>query len=149
MAITVTNTGYIKAAPLFSPTARKRPRRQGAASGCARAEEDFVSHLFIASTHSYIMIFSDRGRAYLAQSHENPDVGSGRQGQGHRQPRRHGGGGKIAAAARGQGIPGTGRSAVRRDGQPKGRHQEDRPVGFPQSRAGGIIAMGVERRRSP
>ena len=44
-------------------------------------EEDFVSHLFVASTHAYIMIFSDRGRAYWLKVHEIPDVGPGGKGK--------------------------------------------------------------------
>ncbi len=49
-------------------------------------EEDFVSHLFVASTHAYVVIFSDRGRAYWLKVHEIPDVGPGEQGQVDRQP---------------------------------------------------------------
>ena len=37
-------------------------------------EEDFVNHLFVASTHSYILIFSDKGRCYWLKVHEMPDV---------------------------------------------------------------------------
>ena len=44
-------------------------------------EEDFVSHLFVASTHAYIMIFSDRGRAYWLKVHEIPDVGPDGKGK--------------------------------------------------------------------
>ena len=44
-------------------------------------EEDFVSHLFVASTHAYIMIFSDRGRAYWLKVHEIPDVGPDGRGK--------------------------------------------------------------------
>ena len=43
-------------------------------------DEDFVSDLFIASTHSYILIFTDRGRIYWLKVHEVPDVGP--QGKG-------------------------------------------------------------------
>lgn len=48
--------------------------------GMRTKEEDFVSSLFIASTHSYILIFSDRGRVYWLKVHEIPDVGP--QGKG-------------------------------------------------------------------
>ena len=44
-------------------------------------EEDFVSHLFVASTHAYIMIFSDRGRAYWLKVHHIPDVGPDGRGK--------------------------------------------------------------------
>src|SRR5512138_1088638 len=62
MAITVSNTGYIKRTAI---TNYRNQRRGGKGRiGMRTREEDFVSHLFIASTHAYIMIFSDRGRAY-------------------------------------------------------------------------------------
>jgi DNA gyrase subunit A len=73
MAITVTNTGYIKRTALDE----YRMQRRGGKGriGMRTREEDFVSHLFVASTHAYIMIFSDRGRAYWLKVHEIPDVG--------------------------------------------------------------------------
>jgi DNA gyrase subunit A len=73
MAITVTNTGYIKRTAI---TNYRNQRRGGKGRiGMRTREEDFVSHLFVASTHAYIMIFSDRGRAYWLKVHEIPDVG--------------------------------------------------------------------------
>ena len=73
MAITVSNTGYIKRTPI---TSYRNQRRGGKGRiGMRTREEDFVSHLFVASTHAYIMIFSDRGRAYWLKVHEIPDVG--------------------------------------------------------------------------
>src|ERR671911_2493311 len=67
MAITVTNTGYIKRTAISS----YRMQRRGGKGriGMRTREEDFVSDLFIASTHSYIMIFSDRGPAYWPKVH--------------------------------------------------------------------------------
>ena len=84
MAITVTNTGYIKRTPIS--TYRNQRRGGKGRIGMRTRDEDFVSHLFVASTHAYIMIFSDRGRAYWLKVHEIPDVGPGRQGQGDREP---------------------------------------------------------------
>ncbi len=79
MAITVSNTGYIKRTPI---TSYRNQRRGGKGRiGMRTREEDFVSHLFIASTHAYIMIFSDRGRAYWLKVHEIPDVGPGGKGK--------------------------------------------------------------------
>ncbi len=58
MAITVSNTGYIKRTAI---TSYRNQRRGGKGRiGMRTREEDFVSHLFVASTHAYIMIFSDR-----------------------------------------------------------------------------------------
>ena len=79
MAITVSNTGYIKRTPI---TSYRNQRRGGKGRiGMRTREEDFVSHLFVASTHAYIMIFSDRGRAYWLKVHEIPDVGPGGKGK--------------------------------------------------------------------
>src|SRR6266545_223503 len=79
MAITVSNTGYIKRTAI---TAYRNQKRGGKGRiGMRTREEDFVSHLFVASTHAYIMIFSDRGRAYWLKVHEIPDVGPDGRGK--------------------------------------------------------------------
>src|SRR3954468_14201682 len=59
MAITVSNTGYIKRTAITSYRNQKRGGK--GRIGMRTREEDFVSHLFVASTHAYIMIFTDRG----------------------------------------------------------------------------------------
>src|SRR5712691_9924089 len=79
MAITVTNTGYIKRTAIS--TYRNQRRGGKGRIGMRTRDEDFVSHLFVASTHAYIMIFSDRGRAYWLKVHEIPDVGPGGKGK--------------------------------------------------------------------
>src|SRR5919109_998631 len=79
MAITVTNTGYIKRTPIS--TYRMQRRGGEGRIGMRTREEDFVSHLFVASAHAYIMIFSDRGRAYWLKVFEIPDVGPGGKGK--------------------------------------------------------------------
>ena len=79
MAISVSNTGYIKRTAI---TTYRSQRRGGKGRiGMRTRDEDFVSHLFVASTHAYIMIFSDRGRAYWLKVHEIPDVGPGGKGK--------------------------------------------------------------------
>src|SRR5258706_10359507 len=79
MAITVSNTGYIKRTAIS--TYRNQRRGGKGRIGMRTRDEDFVSHLFVASTHAYIMIFSDRRRAYWLKGHEIPDVGPGGQGE--------------------------------------------------------------------
>ncbi|MGE3579497.1 MAG: DNA gyrase subunit A [Vicinamibacterales bacterium] len=79
MAITISHTGYIKRTAL---TSYRSQRRGGKGRiGMRTREEDFVSHLFVASTHAFIMIFSDRGRAYWLKVHEIPDVGPDGRGK--------------------------------------------------------------------
>ncbi|HZR26094.1 MAG TPA: DNA gyrase subunit A, partial [Vicinamibacterales bacterium] len=79
MAISVTSTGYIKRTAIS--TYRSQRRGGKGRIGMRTRDEDFVSHLFVASTHAYIMIFSDRGRAYWLKVHEIPDVGPGGKGK--------------------------------------------------------------------
>jgi DNA gyrase subunit A len=78
VAISITHTGYIKRTSIGSYRAQKRGGRGRV--GMKTKDEDFVSDLFIASTHSYILIFTDHGRVYWLKVHEIPDVGP--QGKG-------------------------------------------------------------------
>src|SRR6202042_1948390 len=79
MAITISHTGYIKRTA--SSTYRNQRRGGKGRIGMRTRDEDFVNHVFVASTHAYIMIFSDRGRAYWLKVHEIPDVGPGGKGK--------------------------------------------------------------------
>jgi len=79
MVITVSNTGYIKRTAITLYSNQKRGGK--GRIGMRTKEEDFVSHLFVASTHAYIMIFSDKGRAYWLKVYEIPDVGPGGKGK--------------------------------------------------------------------
>ena len=79
MAITVSNTGYIKRTSLDSYSQQRRGGK--GRRGMDLREEDFVSHIFVASTHAFIMIFSDRGRAYWLKVYEIPDVGPANRGK--------------------------------------------------------------------
>jgi DNA gyrase subunit A len=78
VAISITHTGYIKRTSITTYRSQKRGGRGRV--GMKTRDEDFVSDLFIASTHSYILIFTDRGRIYWLKVHEVPDVGP--QGKG-------------------------------------------------------------------
>jgi DNA gyrase subunit A len=78
VAISITHTGYIKRTSISTYRSQKRGGRGRV--GMKTKDEDFVSNIFIASTHSYILIFTDRGRVYWLKVHEVPDVGP--QGKG-------------------------------------------------------------------
>jgi DNA gyrase subunit A len=73
MIITVTHTGYIKRIP--TGTYRRQRRGGKGISGLGMKDEDFVKHLFIASTHSYILFFTDKGKCYWVKVHEIPQGG--------------------------------------------------------------------------
>ncbi len=79
VAITVTNSGYIKRTPV---TTYQRQGRGGKGRfGAAAKGGDFVEHLFIASTHAYIMIFTDDGMVYKLKVHEVPDAAASARGK--------------------------------------------------------------------
>jgi DNA gyrase subunit A len=78
VAISITHSGYIKRTSITSYRAQRRGGRGRV--GMRTKDEDFLSDLFVASTHSYILIFTNRGRIYWLKVHEVPDVGP--QGKG-------------------------------------------------------------------
>jgi DNA gyrase subunit A len=139
MAITVSNTGYIKRTAI---TNYRNQRRGGKGRiGMRTREEDFVSHLFVASTHAYIMIFSDRGRAYWLKVHEIPDVGPDGRGKAIANLVSMEAGERIAALLAVKEfeenkfiVMGTGRGVIKKT----------ELSAFSNPRVGGIIAMGVE-----
>jgi DNA gyrase subunit A len=73
VAISITHTGYIKRTQISTYRSQRRGGR--GRKGMQTKEEDFVDQLFIASTHSYILIFTDRGRVYWLKVHAIPEVG--------------------------------------------------------------------------
>src|SRR5947207_1980178 len=79
VAITVTKSGYIKRTPVttYSRQGRGGKGRLGAMS----KNEDFVEHLFIASTHAYLMIFTDDGLVYKLKVHGVPDAAAASRGK--------------------------------------------------------------------
>jgi DNA gyrase subunit A len=79
VAITVTHNGYLKRTP--TATYRHQTRGGKGRIGMRTREEDFVEHLFIASTHSYILVFTTGGRVYWLKVYEIPDVGTAGKGK--------------------------------------------------------------------
>jgi len=79
MVITVSRTGYIKRSPL---SVYRTQRRGGKGRiGMQTKEEDIVEHLFVASTHAYVLVFTDKGRMYWLKVHAIPEVGSNARGK--------------------------------------------------------------------
>jgi len=79
VVITVSHSGYMKRTPLI--TYRQQQRGGKGRLGMKTREEDFVEHLFIASTHSYILVFSNTGKVYWLKVYEIPDVGAAGRGK--------------------------------------------------------------------
>ena len=79
MVITISHSGYIKRIPVST---YKRQRRGGRGmAGMGTKEDDWVEHLFIASTHDYLMFFTDRGQVYWLKVHEIPQGGRAARGK--------------------------------------------------------------------
>ena len=140
MAITVSNTGYIKRTAI---TSYRNQRRGGKGRiGMRTREEDFVSHLFVASTHAYIMIFSDRGRAYWLKVHEIPDVGPDGRGKAIANLVSMQEGERIAALLA---VKEFEENKFIVMGTKRGEVKKTELTAFSNPRAGGIIAMDVEQ----
>lgn len=76
--ITLTHVGYIKRLPLSTYRSQRRGGR--GVTGMNTREEDFVEHLFITTTHHFLLFFSNRGKAYRIKVYEIPEAG--RQAKG-------------------------------------------------------------------
>src|SRR3989449_112526 len=73
VVITVTHTGYLNRTPLS--VYRNQGRGGKGRIGMKTREEDAVTNVFVANTHSYMLVFTDRGRLYWLKVYEIPDVG--------------------------------------------------------------------------
>jgi DNA gyrase subunit A len=79
MLITVSHAGYIKRTP--AETYRHQSRGGKGRIGAKTREEDFVEHLFIASAHSYILLFTSKGRVYWLKVYELPEAAAATRGK--------------------------------------------------------------------
>lgn len=79
VAITVTKAGYIKRTPVS--TYSRQGRGGKGRLGATAKNEDFVEHIFTASTHDYLMIFTDDGQVYKIKVHEIPEAAAAARGK--------------------------------------------------------------------
>lgn len=79
MLITVSHAGYIKRTP--TDTYRHQSRGGKGRIGAKTKEEDFVEHLFVASAHSYILLFTSKGRVYWLKVYELPEAAAATRGK--------------------------------------------------------------------
>ncbi len=79
VAVTVSNTGYLKRTPIS--IYRQQKRGGTGRMGMKTREEDFVSQLIIDSTHAYLLCFTNTGRVYWLKVYEIPDVGAAGKGK--------------------------------------------------------------------
>jgi DNA gyrase subunit A len=139
VAISITHGGYIKRTAISVYRSQRRGGRGRV--GMRTKDEDFVQNLFIASTHSYILIFTDRGRIYWLKVHEIPDVGPQGKGKAVVNLVRLQQGEKIAAFAAVRSFEAQGFVLlVTRNGIVKKTELQ----AFSNPRPSGIIALSVE-----
>lgn len=79
MVVTLSHLGYIKRNPITQYRAQRRGGK--GARGMVTRDEDFVRHLFIASTHAYVLFFSNKGRVHWIKVHALPQLGRAAKGK--------------------------------------------------------------------
>jgi len=138
VAISITHGGYIKRTSITTYRSQRRGGRGRV--GMRTKDEDFVDRIFIASTHSYVLIFTDRGRVYWLKVHEIPEVGPQGRGKAIVNLVHLHAGEKIAAccAVKDFGMEANVLLATRR-----GAVKKTELSAYSNPRSGGIIAIGV------
>ncbi len=79
MVIAITKSGYIKRLPL--DTYRKQKRGGVGVTGMDMKDEDYIEHLFVCSTHDYLLFFTNRGKIYRQKVYELPEAGRTAKGR--------------------------------------------------------------------
>jgi DNA gyrase subunit A len=142
VVITATNTGYIKRTAL---DAYRSQRRGGKGLiGMTTREEDFVEHLFVANTHAYLLIFTDRGRCYWLRVYDVPEVGRSSKGKSIANLVNMADGERMAALLRVQEFPEQDGQRFIVMGTRKGTIKKTDLSEFSNPRSAGIIAIQVD-----
>jgi len=79
VVVTISHSGFIKRFPVSGY--RKQARGGRGVTGAGTKDEDFIEHMFVASTHHYIMFFTDKGKCYWKKVHEVPEGGRAARGR--------------------------------------------------------------------
>jgi DNA gyrase subunit A len=153
VVITVSHSGYMKRTPLS--VYRQQARGGKGRLGMKTREEDFVEHLFIASTHSYMLVFTNTGRVHWLKVYEIPDVGAAGRGKNIVNLVSLASKEKVAAFVALKSLP-EGEEETALDGATslpvryvmlvtrKGVIKKSRLADFSNPMSRGIIAMGIE-----
>jgi DNA gyrase subunit A len=154
--ITITHNSLIKRTNISSYRAQRRGGRgvigMTTKEGDKPEDDDFVEHLFTASTHDYLMFFTNTGRVYVERVHEIPDMGRASKGRSIANLLEMKPGEKVAALirveskkdAQGNDITWSSGSYVLFATQ-KGTVKKTSLEDFANCRKGGIIAIGIEQ----
>jgi DNA gyrase subunit A len=79
VVVTISHNGFIKRFPVSGY--RRQGRGGRGVTGAGTKDDDFIEHMFIASTHQYILFFTDRGKVYWLKVHEVPEGGRAARGR--------------------------------------------------------------------
>jgi DNA gyrase subunit A len=166
MVVTVSHAGYVKRNPVSLYRAQRRGGR--GKTGAVARDEDFLESLFVASTHSYLLVFSDKGKVYWLKVHEIPQAGRAARGKPIVNLVQTAQGEKVAAIlpVRRLPEPAGGEEAPEVEGVPPGDDKAEAAPGdagqyvfmatrrglikktsldqFARPRGAGIIALGIE-----
>ncbi len=139
MVVTVSHAGYVKRSPLSEYRSQRRGGR--GKTGASMKEDDFVSDLFVASTHAYLMPITTRGKLYWLKVHEIPAASRTARGKPIINVVQMGEGEKLASILVTKGFE-EGRFVffVTRKGVVKRTDLN----AFSNVRSAGIIALGIE-----
>ncbi|HET9555365.1 MAG TPA: DNA gyrase subunit A [Anaeromyxobacteraceae bacterium] len=161
MVVTVSHAGYVKRNPVSLYRAQRRGGR--GKTGASAREEDFLEALFVASTHSYLLVFSDKGKVYWLKVHEIPQAGRTARGKPIVNLVQLSQGEKVAAILPVRTLPEPPSGADEAAEAAEGAEPEEKGSGehvfmatrrglikktrldqFARPRAAGIIALGIE-----
>ena len=142
MAITVSHAGYIKRTSV--DVYRHQSRGGKGRIGAKTREEDFVEHLFVASAHSYILLFSSKGRVYWLKVYEIPEAAAATRGKAIANLVRFQEGEKLTAVVAARNLEEQGRYVflATRSGTVKKTELAD----FSNPRPSGIIAISLDEK---
>jgi DNA gyrase subunit A len=142
VVITATQTGYIKRTALDEY--RKQRRGGKGLIGMQTRDEDIVEHLFIANTHAYILIFSDKGKCYWLRVYDVPEVSRSSKGKSIANLVQMGEGEKIAALLRVQDFPDEEDKRFIVMGTAQGTIKKTDLKAYSNPRSAGIIAIQID-----
>ena len=142
VVITATGTGYIKRTALDE----YRQQRRGGKGliGMQTRDEDVVQHLFIANTHAYLLIFTDRGKCYWLRVYDVPEVSRSSKGKSIANLVNMADGEKMAALLRVQEFPTEEGKRFIVMGTQQGTIKKTDLMAYSNPRAAGIIAIQVD-----
>ena len=139
MVVTLTHSGYVKRSPLAVYRAQNRGGK--GRTGMTVRDEDFVEHLFVASTHDYFLIFTNKGRIHWLKVHEIPHVGAAAKGKALVNFIGMGEGEKMAALIATRDFPDDKFVVL---GTTRGTVKKTALSAFSHPRSGGIIALSID-----